>query len=209
MKIHYVNYLMLWRKMNYKEIEHIVNEVLAKYHKKGGSYKSFDIILKGENIKFKEVKGVKSNFVGALTKYLNQQTFILINADIDNIGRKHFTIAHELGHYFLQHQLHQNSIFCNNKDILEQGHQSNPIEREANYFASCLLMPEEKVRNTFLKILENRSRKKIKDFLIVRNDASYGIWCGIRDELTKRYGVSEAALRYRLQQLMLAKFEFE
>ena len=191
------------------EIEHIANNVLTKYVKSGGVYKVFNDIMSSEKIKFREIPSVSDKFVGALTKGNNDQVYIMINKNIDNIGRKHFTIAHELGHYFLQHQLHQNSIFCNNKDILEQGHQSNPIEREANYFASCLLMPEEKVRNTFLKILENRSRKKIKDFLIVRNDASYGIWCGIRDELTKRYGVSETALRYRLQQLMLAKFEFE
>lgn len=191
------------------EIEHIANNVLTKYVKSGGVYKVFNDIMSSEKIKFREIPSVSDKFVGALTKGNNDQVYIIINKNIDNIGRKHFTIAHELGHYFLQHQLHQNSIFCNNNDILEQGHQSNPIEREANYFASCLLMPEEKVRNTFLKILENRSRKKIKDFLIVRNDASYGIWCGIRDELTKRYGVSETALRYRLQQLMLAKFEFE
>lgn len=191
------------------EIEHIANNVLTKYVKSGGVYKVFNDIMSSEKIKFREIPSVSDKFVGALTKGNNDQVYIIINKNIDNIGRKHFTIAHELGHYFLQHQLHQNSIFCNNNDILEQGHQSNPIEREANYFASCLLMPDVKVRNTFLKILENRSRKKIKDFLIVRNDASYGIWCGIRDELTKRYGVSEAALRYRLQQLMLAKFEFE
>lgn len=191
------------------EIEHIANNVLTKYVKSGGVYKVFNDIMSSEKIKFREIPSVSDKFVGALTKGNNDQVYIIINKNIDNIGRKHFTIAHELGHYFLQHQLHQNSIFCNNNDILEQGHQSNLIEREANYFASCLLMPDVKVRNTFLKILENRSRKKIKDFLIVRNDASYGIWCGIRDELTKRYGVSEAALRYRLQQLMLAKFEFE
>lgn len=200
---------MQWMMKTNNEIEHIANNVLTKYVKSGGVYKVFNDIMSSEKIKFREIPSVSDKFVGALTKGNNDQVYIIINKNIDNIGRKHFTIAHELGHYFLQHQLHQNSIFCNNKDILEQGHQSNPIEREANYFASCLLMPDVKVRNTFLKILENRSRKKIKDFLIVRNDASYGIWCGIRDELTKRYGVSEAALRYRLQQLMLAKFEFE
>lgn len=200
---------MQWMMKTNNEIEHIANNVLTKYVKSGGVYKVFNDIMSSEKIKFREIPSVSDKFVGALTKGNNDQVYIIINKNIDNIGRKHFTIAHELGHYFLQHQLHQNSIFCNNNDILEQGHQSNPIEREANYFASCLLMPDVKVRNTFLKILENRSRKKIKDFLIVRNDASYGIWCGIRDELTKRYGVSEAALRYRLQQLMLAKFEFE
>ena len=130
------------------------------------------------------------------------------STEIDNSGRKKFTIAHELGHYFLQHQLHDSSVFCTTNDITEEGHQNDPIEREANYFASCLLMPEEKVKSAFPIILENRNKNKIKDFLVVRNDYTYGVWKRIRDELTKRYDVSEAALRYRLQQLKLAKFEF-
>ncbi|WP_348800432.1 ImmA/IrrE family metallo-endopeptidase [Flavobacterium adhaerens] len=191
-----------------KEIEHITNDVLIKYVKRGGVYKVFNEIMLGEGIKFKETPSISPDFVGALTKGNNNQVYIIINKNIDNLGRKNFTIAHEMGHYFLNHQLHQNSVFCNSNDIVEEGHQQNPIEREANYFASCLLMPEEKIKPAFLIILENRSRKKIKDFLLVKNDYTFGVWLLIRDELTKRYGVSEAALRYRLQQLKLARFEF-
>lgn len=191
------------------EIEDIVNNVLTKYQKKGGSYKLFDDIMLEEGIVFKEVKSANNDFVGALTKgNSGQQNYIFINGNIGNIGRRHFTIAHELGHYFLSHQLKDNAIFCSNNDIVEEGTQYDPIEREANYFASCFLMPEEKVKPAFLIILENRSRKKIKDFLLVKNDYTFGVWILIRDELTKRYGVSEAALRFRLQYLKLAKFEF-
>ena len=191
------------------EIENIVNGVLTKYQKRGGSYKLFDDIMLEEGIVFKEINSLNSDFVGALTKGNNgQKSYIFINKNIDNAGRRHFTIAHELGHYFLSHQLKDNSIFCSNTDIAEEGIQTDPIEREANYFASCFLMPEEKVKSAFLIILENRSRKKIKDFLLVKNDYTFGIWVLIRDELTRRYGVSEAALRYRLQSLKLARFEF-
>lgn len=190
------------------EIENIANDVLIKFVKRGGVHKVFNEIMIAEDIKFKEISSVSNDFVGALTKGNNNQVYIMINNNIDNLGRKNFTIAHELGHYFLQHQLHQNSVFCNSNDIVEEGHQQNPIELEANYFASCLLMPEEKVKSAFPIILENRSRQKIKDFLVVKNDYTYGVWKLIRDELTKRYGVSEAALRYRLQQLKLAIFEF-
>lgn len=49
-----------------------------------------------------------ADFVGALTKYSNGQSYIMLNRSIDNDGRKHFTIAHELGHFFLSHQLTQN-----------------------------------------------------------------------------------------------------
>lgn len=191
------------------EIEYIVNTVLTKYQKKGGSYKLFNEILLEEKIVFKEVKSSNNDFVGALTKGFNgQQNYIFINSSIDNLGRKHFTIAHELGHYFLLHQLKDNTIYCCNTDIVEEGGQHNPIEREANYFASCFLMPEGKIKPAFLSMLERSRKAKIKDFLIVKNDYTYSIWTPIKDELTKRYGVSEAALRFRLQQLKLAKFEF-
>lgn len=190
------------------DIEHIANDVLTKYVNRGGVFKVFNEIMIAEDIKLRVIPSISTDFVGALTKGNNNQVYIMINKNIDNLGRKNFTIAHELGHYFLQHQLHRNSVFCNSSDIVEEGHQQNPIEREANYFASCLLMPEEKAKSTFPIILENRSKKKIKDFLVVRNDYTYGVWKLIRDEFTKRYGVSETALRYRLQGLGLVKFEF-
>lgn len=190
------------------DIAYIANEVLTKYVKRGGVYKVFQEIMKAEGIKFREVPSANSDFVGALTKANNGQTYIMINDAIDNEGRKHFTIAHELGHYFLLHQLKQNAFYCSKNEIVEEGCWKDPIEQEANHFASCLLMPEEKVRNAFLAMLATSRKAKVKDYLCVKNDWSFSVWCGIRDELTKRYGVSEAAMRYRLQQLKLAKFEF-
>jgi Zn-dependent peptidase ImmA (M78 family) len=200
---------MQWMKKTNNEIAQIANDVLTKYVKRGGVYKIFGDIMSSEGIKFREISSVSHEFVGALTKGNNNQVYIMINKDIDNPGRKNFTIAHELGHFFLCHNLHNNLGFCTGNDISQEGHQSNPIEREANYFASCLLMPEEKISNAFKAILGNATKYRIKDFLLVKNDSSFGIWAGIRDELTKRYGVSETALRYRLQQLKLVRFEFE
>lgn len=199
---------MQWMMKTNKEIEYIANVVLTKYVKRGGVYKVFNQVMLSEGIKFKEIHSVSNDFVGALTKGNNNQVYIMINKSIDNLGRKNFTVAHELGHYFLQHQLHQNSVFCKSNDIIEEGHQQNPIEREANHFASCLLMPEEKIKPAFVVMLANASRYEIQNYLVVKNDFTFGIWAGIRDQLTKRYGVSEAALRFRLQQLKLAKFEF-
>lgn len=190
------------------EIENIANNVLIKYVKRGGVYNFFSEIMFSEGIKFKEIPSVSKDFIGVFTKGNNNQVYIMINENINNIGRKNFTIAHELGHYFLEHQLKENKIFCTNNDIIEEGLLNDPIEKEANYFASCLLMPEDKVRNAFLAMLIRSRKAKIKDFLLVKNDFTFGIWVGIREELTKRYGVSEAALRFRLQQLKLARFEF-
>jgi Zn-dependent peptidase ImmA (M78 family) len=191
-----------------KEIQKIADGVLAKYVKRGGCYKVFQDIIKAEFIKFREIDSEAVDFVGALTQGSNGQIYIMINRNIGNEGRKNFTIAHELGHYFLSHQLTQTSFYCSEEEIVEEGLKKNPIEQEANYFASCLLMPEEKVKNAFLGMLKNSRKARIKDFLLVKNDFTFGIWTPIRDELTKRYGVSEMALRFRLKQLKLADFEF-
>lgn len=196
------------RNMGNRGIEQIANDILTKYVKRGGVHKIFNEIMEAEGIKFREMNSLNADFVGALTKYSNGQSYIMLNRSIDNDGRRHFTIAHELGHYFLSHQLTQNSFYCLNDEITEEGVWKNPIEQEANYFASCFLMPEHKVKNAFLAILSRSKKAKVKNFLHVQNNWTFGIWCGIRDALMKRYGVSEAALRYRLQQLNLARFEF-
>ena len=193
--------------MTNNEIELVSSDVLNKYVNRGGSYKQFLNIMQSEGIKFKEAPITNEKFTGALTFGLNDQPYIMINKSINNPGRRNFTIAHELGHFFLNHKLHQNYFFCQDNQISEESDVSDGIEQEANYFASCFLMPGEKVTKAFLGILKNSKKVKNKRFLIVTNE-TYGIWCNIRDTLTERYGVSEAALRYRLIKLNLLEIGF-
>lgn len=192
--------------MTNRDIEQKAYRLIAQYHKKGGSYKLLPEIMEAEHIKFREVTSANCNFVGALTYANNGQCYVMVNASIDNPGRTNFTVAHELGHYFLQHELKSLPIFCS--DIEEESVSKNSLEAQADHFASCFLMPEEKIKGAFYSMLERSRKAKIKDFLLVKNNFTFGIWCGLRDDLMKRYGVSEAALRYRLKSLGLAKFEF-
>lgn len=80
--------------------------------------------------------------------------------------RGRFTLAHELGHYFIDN--HRNGL----KSGLLEPHPSlnfeekhRLIEREADYFASCLLMPEKRftadcLRRKFkFSIIEEISKK--------------------------------------------------
>lgn len=195
--------------MTNSEIEQKAAAVFQQYIRSGNSHKQLSNIMQAEGIKFKEVPSENAAFVGALTCGNNGQRYIMVNQGIDNLGRRNFTIAHELGHHFLEHQLHSNSFYCSDDEISEESQAAAPMEREANYFADCLLMPEQKLKSAFLSMLANSKRAKIKDSLYVKNDYTFSIWCGIRGSLTKRYGVSEAALRYRLRQLGLARFEFQ
>lgn len=57
--------------------------------------------------------------------YLNESRADELTA---NVGLKNFTIAHELGHWVLHRNL--------------TGERTTQMEREADWFATCLLMPE-------------------------------------------------------------------
>jgi len=68
-----------------------------------------------------------------------KRAIITINSRIHEQGRKHFAIAHELGHF----ELHRDSqlVICSDEDMYAWN-RSKSQEIEANEFASCVLMPE-------------------------------------------------------------------
>lgn len=57
-----------------------------------------------------------------------------------NEPRKRFSIAHELGHFVLDHEVMSLGIVCTDQDMMNW--YAMDRETEANYFASELLMPE-------------------------------------------------------------------
>lgn len=108
----------------------------------------------------------------------------LVNIDINinnNLVRKRFTLAHELGHLQLGHL--QN---CNPKFRVDDNHfysnEENCDERDANNFAIELLIPEEAIK------------------LLVRKKSVTSI-----DELSSYFLASKLAVGYRIQNLGLAE----
>ena len=77
-------------------------------------------------------------------------------AENQNEDRLCFTFAHETGHWTLHREYINQTcqtgtddafIFCRIKDAKQK------IEWQADYFASCLLMPEGAIKNAFYKCL--------------------------------------------------------
>jgi len=116
---------------------------------------NLEMIANSENISF--IEGNYGNhFLGQLIHYSNK-FYIILNLDqLANCecGRIRFTIAHELGHYFIdEHRTKlKNGISLSFKEDSDS-YKSKKIEFAANHFAAHLLMP----KNHFIeqiKVLE-------------------------------------------------------
>jgi len=78
------------------------------------------------------------------------QGLIRIREDIQEVGRKRFAIAHELGHWELHKDVSQGFV-CTDEDLIAS-YKKSPIEGEANNFAAGLLMPE----HLFLEVMSGK-----------------------------------------------------
>lgn len=122
------------------------------------------------------------------------------------LGRERFTLAHELGHHFLQHGRYMRSENHEQRDGPYE-ESSRPalrdIERmewQANYFASCLLLPRDLLEKD-LHRLADKYKIKNRGFGFLYLD---GQMCNIANysrltsDVMQQYGVSRGAIRLRL-----------
>ncbi len=159
------------------EIEQKAEKILAAYEIKNAPV-SVEEIAKRNDISI--AKAPNNKFSGVLFRKENGSAFIALNSEESPV-RQRFTIAHELGHYFL----HPNKIsfvdYRDNKKNVLRG----PKEVQANQFAAALLMPR--------KFLE-------KDVAAIASE-------GLTEEhvgfLAKKYNVSDEAMTFRLMNLHL------
>ena len=113
------------------------------------------------------------NISGAFNRK-DQEIYV---AEDEAPNRKAFTVAHELGHYFL-HENKKTDVFLR-EQILNLTEENRENEKEANWFAASLLMPE----------------KLIKKYYSMTKDI---------DVLSTLFGVSPTAVYFRLKNLGLS-----
>ena len=103
-------------------------------------------------------------------------SIIAINSEM-SLGRQRFTMAHELYHYYYDENM--GTVVCpkNSNDSTEN-------EKRADYFASCLLMPETGLYNRIEKIHEDHKSLTIEDVI----------------KLEQFFKVSHAAMLVRLKE---------
>lgn len=78
----------------------------------------------------------------AVSEWIEDRPFVMLTDNGESAVRRRFNVAHELGHILLHGDIESIHDYTS-KEL------KNIIEKQANYFASCLLLPE----NGFLKSL--------------------------------------------------------
>jgi len=127
------------------EIIDMVNTIIKEYNLSIPI--QLETIAKQENIYY-GFHPYDRKFDGVLS-YWDGCFYILMNTwnNEPDTGRARFTFAHEIGHYFIDE--HRNELINNTLYHLSKSEYKNTdslIEKEADYFAACLLMPEEHFR---------------------------------------------------------------
>ncbi len=147
--------------------------------------KSMDIDLFGAEF-------IDDNLLGILVdvdkpiKPFKSQRFIAVNNSPDNyLTRRIFTIAHEVGHYILHCNKNLNYY---ERHLINNANSDSFGERQTDYFAACLLMPENMFKTEFEKI------KSVRDIEL------------IVEHLKKKFNVSTKSVLKRMSELKLIKF---
>lgn len=127
----------------------------------------------GLKLKFVDMRDEMPNVSGLFD---DENRIIYVNKN-DSVTRKAFTIAHELGHYILQHETDEFGVLPRQAGLVT----ANPIEKEANAFAANLLVPK---------------------FMLLNVMRKYDLTVADTDSLADMFGVSREVIMYRMNGLM-------
>jgi Zn-dependent peptidase ImmA (M78 family) len=149
--------------MGKERIADVTKKVISAYQAKVGYLVEppvpvEDIIERLLNVKldymdFEEMLGI----TGVLGATYIHKRLICINEKLLNDkseGRLAFTCSHEIGHWVLHRKfVHTTGKSVKDKDtiICRSKNAKLPVEWQADYFASCLLMPEEYVKSAYYR----------------------------------------------------------
>ena len=141
--------------MKTQRVEKTVNTVLAKYNPQGLTPFPFENIQKDKDDLEIYLVDLDEELSGAIGFNAKSRKFeIFVNRKKPQ-NRQNFTLAHELGHYFLHQEIirsEETLIDGEDTDInlfrVDEG-SSTQIEREANEFAADILMPAEFVNRAW------------------------------------------------------------
>ena len=107
-----------------------------------GQYGIIDLFKSCEECSFKLLRyplGEDADLGFTLKK---DDDIIVFTNTSSRLSREIFTLAHEIGHVILHME---STVSFIDDSVTISGRSTDEMEKEANYFAACLLMPEDKV----------------------------------------------------------------
>lgn len=204
--------------MQEEEIEKISTEILSY-----NNYSTLEVPIKEicnnlekeKNIKFQFQKSLGTDALGfeILGKISFQPSTVIyiLSSGSTNPYRIKFTKAHELGHFYLNHFNYLYSEYYSEKDYQNEiptfidVKDIKRLEWQANYFASCLLLPKENFVREFLKlILKEEIKNRGHGILFVDNqNCNLKNFYLITNTLRDIFQVSRKVIEIRLKNLDL------
>ena len=140
------------RKLDQQTAEYHAQEVLSDSELSSLPIDPFEIARQQE-IECQEM--TVSNGISGVLMRIGDSFTIGYNTCVQNRGFNHFTIAHELGHYFLPDHPDKLFPFGDGKHESQAGFSSNDEwEKQADFFASALLMPSDLFQEALLEAEE-------------------------------------------------------
>ena len=137
--------------------------------------------------------------------YLDGKTILVeerLLRDTKNIGRKNFTIAHELAHQIINREYHniygpQNRIFCDyRRSVKHRKEITDWYEWQADALAAAILLPKDALQDAmFMFGLGNKMKVLSKKY----SENKYNQFC----EMAEYFQVSKTTLAFRMEQLGL------
>lgn len=144
--------------------------------------------------KYRVEAAITADFTGL---YLDAEQYALMEKGPDwKLNRLRFSVAHELGHYFLHRDLPQKENFASLPDFARwtagYGGKKYTAEQEANEFAGRLLVPESRLR-TFFDEFATQAEKLLPDFMV-----SGPLRDKFAEKIAPRFGVNSQVIAVRL-----------
>ncbi len=139
---------------------------------KTGRYGVIDLFKECERLGYKLLRYPLGDYADLGFAVKKDNDIIIFTNSCSRLSREIFTLSHEIGHTIL-HLDDESSFIDDNMTI--NGKSTDEKEQEANYFAACLLMPQDEV-NKFIDLeIQNSHGKSLSAMDIARIMSEFNV----------------------------------
>lgn len=135
---------------------------------------------------------IGSDGVLGFAQIRDREKIVFSNSSI-RLSREIFSVAHEIGHICL-HVNEEHNMFVDN-DFID----SDEFETEANYFAACLLMPEDKVTKYISLEMSDKPIDRWTALDVAKIMTSFNVSFDMAINRLENLGKINAITRFRLE----------